>query len=306
GGAQNVAGGTGLTTSVFVLPHATSVRTLALAATSGFLAFAGFESAGSLGEESLAPRRAIRRAIVTAVSFGRCSTWQGWWRNRSASVSTLPASRRFVDPRRRWATSRSTTSGAPWLPCSMPALCSVQSGPAWAALPLPHGCYSPSPRRGGTATPRRRHSPHRRADRGPDIGDADRPGVARRIPHRRHPSAERVLLPGDARGAEPARHVHLHQRRCGSSPRPQVGARSRLADRRHRGGRFRAVPQRVAAAGRPIPLFPVRRPYLAGARPRHQRGRSAGYGPGVVRAHSKPSPRARDTAAARESAPSSR
>ena len=70
GGAHNLAGGTGLTASVFVLPHGTSVSTLALAATSGFLAFAGFESAGSLGEESLAPRRAIPRAIVTAVSFG--------------------------------------------------------------------------------------------------------------------------------------------------------------------------------------------------------------------------------------------
>lgn len=69
-GAHNVGGGTGLTGSVFVLPHGTSVSTLALAATSGFLAFAGFESAGSLGEESLAPRRAIPRAIVTAVAFG--------------------------------------------------------------------------------------------------------------------------------------------------------------------------------------------------------------------------------------------
>src|SRR5256884_353244 len=43
---------------------------LTLAATSGFLAFAGFESAGSLGEESLLPRRMIPRAIVTAVLFG--------------------------------------------------------------------------------------------------------------------------------------------------------------------------------------------------------------------------------------------
>ncbi len=69
-GAHNVAGGTGLSGTAFVLPPGTGVSALALAATSGFLAFAGFESAGSLGEESLAPRRSIPRAIVTAVSFG--------------------------------------------------------------------------------------------------------------------------------------------------------------------------------------------------------------------------------------------
>jgi amino acid transporter len=55
---------------VFVLPPGVGVSTLALAATAGFLAFAGFESAGSLGEESVVPTRMIPRAIVTAVVFG--------------------------------------------------------------------------------------------------------------------------------------------------------------------------------------------------------------------------------------------
>jgi amino acid transporter len=55
---------------VFTLPPGTSIATLALAATSGFLAFAGFESAGSLGEEALLPRRQIPRAIWTSVAFG--------------------------------------------------------------------------------------------------------------------------------------------------------------------------------------------------------------------------------------------
>jgi amino acid transporter len=55
---------------VFVLPPGVGLSALALAATSGFLAFAGFESAGSLGEESLVPRRMIPRAIITAVAFG--------------------------------------------------------------------------------------------------------------------------------------------------------------------------------------------------------------------------------------------
>jgi amino acid transporter len=55
---------------VFVLPPGVGLAVLALAATSGFLAFAGFESAGSLGEESLLPTRTIPRAIITAVAFG--------------------------------------------------------------------------------------------------------------------------------------------------------------------------------------------------------------------------------------------
>jgi amino acid transporter len=59
-----------LSGAVFVLPPGVGLSALALAATSGFLAFAGFESAGSLGEESLVPTRMIPRAIITAVAFG--------------------------------------------------------------------------------------------------------------------------------------------------------------------------------------------------------------------------------------------
>jgi amino acid transporter len=69
-GAHPVAGQTGISGRVFTLPPGTSFATLALAATSGFLAFAGFESAGSLGEEARLPRREIPRAIWTAVTFG--------------------------------------------------------------------------------------------------------------------------------------------------------------------------------------------------------------------------------------------
>jgi amino acid transporter len=69
-GTDPVAGTSGLSAQVLVLPPGVDVSTLALAATSGFLAFAGFESAGSLGEESLLPRRQIPRAIWTAVAFG--------------------------------------------------------------------------------------------------------------------------------------------------------------------------------------------------------------------------------------------
>jgi amino acid transporter len=68
--AGTAPGGQGWSGAVFVLPPGVGLSVLTLAATSGFLAFAGFESAGSLGEESLLPRSMIPRAIVTAVLFG--------------------------------------------------------------------------------------------------------------------------------------------------------------------------------------------------------------------------------------------
>ena len=70
--AGTAPGGQGWSGAVFVLPPGVGLSALTLAATSGFLAFAGFESAGSLGEESLLPRRMIPRAIVTAVALRRC------------------------------------------------------------------------------------------------------------------------------------------------------------------------------------------------------------------------------------------
>ena len=68
--AGTAPGGQTVSGEVFVLPPGVGVSALALAATAGFLAFAGFESAGSLGEESLVPTRMIPRAIITAVAFG--------------------------------------------------------------------------------------------------------------------------------------------------------------------------------------------------------------------------------------------
>ena len=68
--AGTAPGGQRWSGAVFALPPGTGLSALTLAATSGFLAFAGFESAGSLGEESVAPTRVIPRAIITAVAFG--------------------------------------------------------------------------------------------------------------------------------------------------------------------------------------------------------------------------------------------
>jgi amino acid transporter len=52
------------------VPAGTGGSMVALAAVFGFLSWAGFESAGSLGEESVDPKRAIPRSIVYAVAFG--------------------------------------------------------------------------------------------------------------------------------------------------------------------------------------------------------------------------------------------
>ena len=52
------------------LPPGVSLSTVALAATFGFLSFAGFESAGSFGEEAKAPRRTIPRSLVAAIVTG--------------------------------------------------------------------------------------------------------------------------------------------------------------------------------------------------------------------------------------------
>jgi amino acid transporter len=67
GGAPD---GRGLSADVVNLPSGTTLSTLALASTFGFLSFAGFESAGSLGEESTRPRRMVPRSMAVAIGFG--------------------------------------------------------------------------------------------------------------------------------------------------------------------------------------------------------------------------------------------
>jgi amino acid transporter len=62
--------GQGLTTRVFELPDGAGLSTLALASTFGFLSFAGFEAAGSVGEESRRPLRAVPRSMVVAIGVG--------------------------------------------------------------------------------------------------------------------------------------------------------------------------------------------------------------------------------------------
>jgi amino acid transporter len=68
--AGHAPAGAGLTTGVFRLPPGVGLSALALASTFGFLSFAGFESAGSVGEEAHRPLRAVPRSMVLAIAFG--------------------------------------------------------------------------------------------------------------------------------------------------------------------------------------------------------------------------------------------
>ena len=57
-------------TSVFSLPHGIDTSTLFLGVVYGFLSFAGFEAAATLGEEAKNPRRDIPKAILGVAIFG--------------------------------------------------------------------------------------------------------------------------------------------------------------------------------------------------------------------------------------------
>jgi amino acid transporter len=68
--AGQAPAGAQLTTAVFRLPPGVGVSALALASTFGFLSFAGFEAAGSVGEEAHRPLRVVPRSMVLAIGFG--------------------------------------------------------------------------------------------------------------------------------------------------------------------------------------------------------------------------------------------
>jgi amino acid transporter len=62
--------GLGYSASFLHIPSGIGISTVVLAASAGFLSFAGFEAAGSFGEESWRPTSAIPRSIVAAIAFG--------------------------------------------------------------------------------------------------------------------------------------------------------------------------------------------------------------------------------------------
>jgi amino acid transporter len=68
--ADDAPGGQTFSWSVFSVPPGTDTSTLFLGVVFGFLSFAGFEAAATLGEEAREPRRDIPRAILGTAVFG--------------------------------------------------------------------------------------------------------------------------------------------------------------------------------------------------------------------------------------------
>ncbi len=62
--------GNGIDLSVFTIPSGTGASAVFLGVVFGFLSFAGFEAAATLGEEAREPRRDIPRAILGVAIFG--------------------------------------------------------------------------------------------------------------------------------------------------------------------------------------------------------------------------------------------
>ncbi|HLI61380.1 MAG TPA: APC family permease [Solirubrobacteraceae bacterium] len=98
--AGSAPGHQSINADVFSIPHGTKFSAVAFAATFGFLSFAGFEGAASLGEETDNPRReiprAIRNAVVgTGVFYILCILVQTWGFGTGAAgvkaFSTSPA-----------------------------------------------------------------------------------------------------------------------------------------------------------------------------------------------------------------------
>jgi amino acid transporter len=69
-GTGDAPRGLGYTDDFLRIPPGIGLSTIVFAASAGFLSFAGFEAAGSFGEESLRPRHTIPRSLVIAIAVG--------------------------------------------------------------------------------------------------------------------------------------------------------------------------------------------------------------------------------------------
>jgi amino acid transporter len=69
-GVGNAPRGVGFDSTFLRIPPGVTLSTVVFAASVGFLSFAGFEAAGSFGEESNGPLRSIPRSIIVAIAFG--------------------------------------------------------------------------------------------------------------------------------------------------------------------------------------------------------------------------------------------
>ena len=249
--AGTAPGGQTLSGDVFVLPPGVGVSTLALAAVAGFLAFAGFESAGSLGEESLVPTRMIPRAIITAVAFGAvfyvaCVVAQTLGFGTSAvGVSAFQHSQApLAELAERYVGT--TLASLLNLGAMLSALGAGLGGVTVAArMMFAFGRDGLASRRlsgvsAATGVPQRALALEML------IGA----GAAHGLPAGRDLCSQRVLLSGDHRDPVPAGHVRADERGRGPASRPAIALAGRGSRRWRAHRRFRAVSQCLAGASR--------------------------------------------------------
>ena len=97
-------------------PSGVSLSAVLAATVFGFLSWAGFERAATLGDQTGDPRRNIPRAIGYAVGLTGSSTSSSCSRSRSASEPTSAGRRPSRSPPPRSGTWRRRTSGRAWGP----------------------------------------------------------------------------------------------------------------------------------------------------------------------------------------------
>jgi amino acid transporter len=130
-----------ITATVLAPPEGLPTGALVLAATAAFLAFCGFESAGSLGEEAHRPRWAVPRATLglAAVFYVACVAVQTWgFGTDPAGTAAFAGS---AAPLGALAVAYSGP-GRAWRRRCMSWRCSRPSAPGWAAYSSRSGCYS--------------------------------------------------------------------------------------------------------------------------------------------------------------------
>ena len=125
-GTGHAPGRQTLTAGVLRLPPGTGAATVGLACTFGILAFGGFESSISAGEEARRPTEAIPRSVIAAVLFGAvfyafCVSGQvlGFGTSHAGTA-------RSPIRRRRWGIWPWSMSGPRWRPCSTSRPCSAR------------------------------------------------------------------------------------------------------------------------------------------------------------------------------------
>jgi amino acid transporter len=145
--------GAGSTLDVFTVAPGTELSAVFLGVVFGYLSFAGFEAAATLGEEARNPRRDIPRAILGTAVFGgiyfvvvTAIEMMGFGTDDAGVAAFASSPRSSVT----WAAATSpagSVTSSPW------ARRSARSAAAWPAWSAPPGSPSPSPGTPGGTPP---------------------------------------------------------------------------------------------------------------------------------------------------------